>query len=94
MLESGNMGWLNNTAISSTYLEKTNKMSKPIDCMWIVNVTKDWKVREGLLSCNYFVHSNLVYIQGMFKKKSNFLNSAPTSTESALRLLSAPSARY
>ena len=28
---------------------------------------------------------------GMFKKRPNFLNSAPTSTESMLRLLSAPS---
>jgi hypothetical protein len=50
MFETGNMGWLNNTAISSAYLEKTSQMLKPIDCMWIVNVTKDWKVREGFLS--------------------------------------------
>ena len=30
----------------------------------------------------------------MFKKRPNFLNSAPTSTESALWLLSAPSIRF
>ena len=33
-------------------------------------------------------------IRGVFKKKPNFLISAPTSTESALRLLSAPSVRF
>jgi hypothetical protein len=34
-------------------------------------------------------------IRGVFKKRPNFfLNSAPTSTESALRLLSAPSVRF
>jgi hypothetical protein len=33
-------------------------------------------------------------LQGMFKKTPNFLNSAPTSIESALRLLSAPSVRF
>jgi hypothetical protein len=31
---------------------------------------------------------------GLLKKRRDFLNSAPTSTESALRLLSAPSARF
>jgi len=30
----------------------------------------------------------------VFKKRPNFLNSAPTSTESALRLLSTPSVRF
>jgi hypothetical protein len=34
------------------------------------------------------------YIQGVFKKRPNFLNSAPTSTESVLQLLSAPSVRF
>jgi hypothetical protein len=33
-------------------------------------------------------------IWGVFKKRSNFLNSAPTSTESALWILSAPSVRF
>jgi hypothetical protein len=33
-------------------------------------------------------------IQGVFKKRPNFLNSSPTSTEGALRLLSAPSGRF
>ena len=33
-------------------------------------------------------------VRGVFKKRPNFLNSASTSTESALRLLSAPSVRF
>jgi len=33
-------------------------------------------------------------IGGVFKKRPNFLNSAPTSTEGALRLLSAPNGRF
>ena len=33
-------------------------------------------------------------MEGVFKKRLNFLNSAPTSTEDALRLLSAPSGRF
>jgi hypothetical protein len=33
-------------------------------------------------------------VRGVFKKRPNFLNSAPTSKESALRLLSAPSVRF
>jgi hypothetical protein len=37
---------------------------------------------------------NLPSIQGVLKKRPNFLNSAPTSTESALRLLSAPSVSF
>ena len=34
------------------------------------------------------------YLRGVFKKRLNFLNSAPTSTESALRLLSTPSVKF
>jgi hypothetical protein len=34
------------------------------------------------------------YIRGVLKKRLNFLNSAPTSKESALRLLSAPSVKF
>jgi len=34
------------------------------------------------------------YIRGVFKKRPNFLNSAPNSKDSALRLLSAPSVRF
>ena len=34
------------------------------------------------------------YIWGVFKKRPNFLNSVPTSTESALRLLSTPCVRF
>jgi hypothetical protein len=33
-------------------------------------------------------------ICGVFKKRPNFLNSAPTSTESVLRLFNAPSVRF
>jgi len=33
-------------------------------------------------------------VRGVFKKRPNFLNSAPTSIESALRLLSAHSGRF
>ena len=33
-------------------------------------------------------------IRGLFKKKPNFLNSAPTCTESVMRLLNAPSVRF
>jgi hypothetical protein len=39
-------------------------------------------------------HTQTHHTQGVFKKRRKFLNSAPTSTESALRLLSAPSARF
>jgi len=42
-----------------------------------------------LLLCFY-----LPTIRGVFKKRPNFVNSAPTTTESALRLLSAPSVRF
>jgi hypothetical protein len=33
-------------------------------------------------------------VGGVFKKKRNFLNIAPTSIESALQLLSAPSVKF
>ena len=36
----------------------------------------------------------LVVLRGVFKNRTDFLNSAPTSTESALRLLSAHSVRF
>ena len=37
---------------------------------------------------------NLYDIRGMFKKRPNFLNSTPTSTDSTLRLLSTHSVRF
>jgi hypothetical protein len=46
---------------------------------------------------NYFINPNArlnLCMQGVFKKNPTFLNSAPTITESALRLLSAPSGRF
>jgi hypothetical protein len=39
------------------------------------------------------VGANLNNVRGMLKKRTDFLNSSPTSTESALRPLSAPSVR-
>ena len=60
MVENGYEGWLNRSAINASYLEETTRKQKPIDCMWIVNVTEGWKVREGFLSWHYFFHSNLV----------------------------------
>jgi hypothetical protein len=83
MTETGYEGWLNNSAISSYYLEQTRQLDKPIDCMWVVNVTKNWKVREGFLSCNYFVHSKLVYIRGMSKKTELFKQCANQHRERA-----------
>ena len=49
--------------------------------------------------CNICVEILIVqykykYMRGVFKKRLHFLNSAPTSIESALRLLSAPSVRF
>ena len=43
--------------------------------------------------CDLNVHE-LSGIHGVFKKRLNFLNSAPTSTGSTLRLLSAPNGRF
>jgi hypothetical protein len=60
MFESGYQGWLNSSAINSSYLEETKNKKKPIDCMWIVNVTQGWKVREVFLFWHYFFDSNLM----------------------------------
>jgi hypothetical protein len=62
MPKYGYEGWLNISAISRTYLDATNQKNRPIDCMWIVNVTEGWKVREGVLSWHYLFHCNLVYM--------------------------------
>jgi hypothetical protein len=40
------------------------------------------------------VLSEIKRIRGVFKKRLNFLNSVPTSTDSTLQLLSAPSVRF
>ncbi|PNF24071.1 hypothetical protein B7P43_G08100 [Cryptotermes secundus] len=40
----GYQGWVNSSLINTSYLEKTNQLAKPIDCMWIINVTVGWKV--------------------------------------------------
>jgi hypothetical protein len=50
-------------------------------------------VLKGFLFIYQFV-ALCVYIRGVFKKRPNFVNSASTGTESALRLLGAPSGRF
>jgi len=40
-----------------------------------------------------FSHSDM-YIRGVFKKRLNFVNLVPTSTENTLQLLSSPSVRF
>jgi hypothetical protein len=42
----------------------------------------------------HHLEQHKLFIRGVFKKRPNFLNSAPTSTESALWLLSASSVRF
>jgi len=52
---------------------------------------------DGLrkIAVSWAIHTQThTHIRGMFKKRPNFLNSAPTSIESMLRLLSAPSVRF
>jgi hypothetical protein len=51
----------------------------------------------ALALCNKYTLGKCIRrctIRGVFKKRPNFLNRAPTSTEGALRLLSAPSGRF
>jgi hypothetical protein len=43
---------------------------------------------------NVKAHLNNINVGGVFKKRTNFLNNAPNSTEGALQLLSAPSGRF
>ncbi|PSN57420.1 Neuropilin and tolloid-like protein 2, partial [Blattella germanica] len=42
---TGYEGWVNNTDIAEGYLKETLQLNKPVDCMWVVNVTEGWKVR-------------------------------------------------
>jgi hypothetical protein len=51
-----------------------------------------WSSRLGVERVAYT--PNPYKIRGVFKKRPNFLNSAPTSLESALRLLTAPTVRF
>ena len=44
--------------------------------------------------CVNIMTRQLTTLRGVFKKRPNFSNSAPTSTESALWLLSVPSVRF
>jgi len=45
-------------------------------------------------SCVHGWVDEWMYVRGMFKKRLNFLNITPTSTESVLRLLSTPSIKF
>jgi len=49
-----------------------------------VTVSYSFSDKQGKVEC----------IGGVFKKSPNFLNNAPTGTEGALRLLSAPSGGF
>jgi acetyl-CoA carboxylase carboxyltransferase component len=53
---------------------------------------KKKKKRKKL--CTHCDPASFLYVQGVFKKRLNLLNNAPTSKESALQLLSAPSVRF
>jgi len=53
---------------------------------------KHWLIKVKKLCLFYGNH--IKHIGGVFKKRKNFSNSAPTSTESVLRLLRAPSVRF
>jgi hypothetical protein len=57
IFQHGYEGWVNSSLINTSYLEKTNQMLKPIDCMWIINVTVGWKVSERLISIHYIYPS-------------------------------------
>lgn len=57
----GYEGWVNSSLINASYLEKTNQLIKPIDCMWIINVTVGWKVSERLISINSFFPYVILY---------------------------------
>jgi hypothetical protein len=50
----GYEGWVNSSLINTSYLEKTNQLTKPIDCMWVINVTVGWKVSKLLISIHSF----------------------------------------
>jgi hypothetical protein len=76
-------------------------------CIALANCTRSTSYAEHTLYQTYILYSisklHQTYtlcrthiipdIRGVFKKRPNFLNSAPTSTEGALRLLSTPSGR-
>jgi len=55
------------------------------------NPARNNYVPEGLVQVGIAYTNGQLYIRGVFKKRPKFLNSPPTSLESALRILSAPS---
>jgi hypothetical protein len=57
----GYEGWVNSSLINASYLEKTNQRTKPIDCMWVINVTVGWKVSERLISI-IFIFLSIPYL--------------------------------
>ena len=63
MFEYGYEGWLNSTAINTSYVEETKMKKKPIDCMWTVNVTENWKVSEEFLWFYQVVNKHNCYVR-------------------------------
>jgi hypothetical protein len=53
-----------------------------------------WQKKIFRLMTGAQLRTSCISLRGVFKKRPNFLNSAPTSIESALRLLSAPSVMF
>jgi hypothetical protein len=49
---------------------------------------------DNSVGCWSLLTNTDLIIQGLFKKRLNFLNSAPTSKENAMRLLNAPSVKF
>ncbi|XP_021915871.1 neuropilin and tolloid-like protein 2 isoform X3 [Zootermopsis nevadensis] len=50
----GYEGWLNTSYINPSYLDKTSQLTRPIDCMWTVNVTEGWKIQLVFKTFNLF----------------------------------------
>jgi hypothetical protein len=50
--------------------------------------------RYKITKCPFLKFMYFRYIRRVFRKRPNFINSAPTTTQSALRLLTAPSVKF
>jgi len=64
--------------------------NNPDDCWWVYQIVKLVLMQSSLNMFTFLLFQNTP----VFKKRPNFLNSSPTSTEGALRLLSALSGRF
>ena len=73
------------------YTWNCNELQQWYEYGSFMRLNKGTKWRDVILQCQTTHFSE---IRGAFKKRPNFLNSAPISIESALRLLSAPSVRF